>query len=108
MDRLAIIGDTDSVLAFQAVGMDSYMVTADNAEDVLRKAYKSKKYAIIFLAETLAEHTSEYLAETAKNPLPAITVIPMAHEKLNIGLERMKNIGIRATGTDIVGKQTRD
>lgn len=104
MDRLAIIGDTDSVLAFQAVGMDSYLVTGDEAEETLKKAYKSKKYAIIFLAENLAERAGEYLAETAKNPLPAITVIPMAHEKLNIGLERMRSIGIRATGTDIVGK----
>jgi len=107
MHRLAIIGDTDSVFAFQAVGMEAHLVTRNEVEKVLRKLVRSKKFAIIFLAESLMKYVKEYLSEIDKRPLPAVTIIPMGQEKTNIGLERMKKICIHATGTDIISKMTK-
>lgn len=107
MNKIAIIGDSESVLAFQAVGMDSFFVTKAEVEKVLKKQFHSKKYAIIFLSETLVEGLSDFLAEASRIPLPAITIIPISREKKNMGLERMKKICIHATGTDIISKDAR-
>lgn len=107
MNKIAIIGDSESVLAFQAVGMDSFFVTKSEVEIVLKKQFHSKKYAIIFLSETLVEGLSDFLNEVSRIPLPAITVIPISREKKNLGLERMKKICIHATGTDIISKEAR-
>ena len=108
MDKMAIIGDTESVLAFQAVGMDAYMVTQAESENVLKKQFRSKKYAVIFLAESLAEGLAEFLKEIGKIPLPAVTIIPLAKGKKDIGLNRMKKICIHATGTDIISKEQKN
>jgi len=104
MYKLAVIGDSESILAFQAVGMDAYLVTKENAEETLRKQFRSGKYAIIFLAESLAVELIEYLHEIGKKPFPAVTILPLSHETLGMGLERMKTISIRASGTDVISK----
>ncbi|MCE1247033.1 MAG: hypothetical protein LWY06_10350 [Firmicutes bacterium] len=103
MHKLAVVGDSDAVLAFQAIGMDAWLVTEKEAEDTVRRLYNSGEYAIIFLAENLAGKLMDYLAEVGKKPLPAITLIPISMEKSGEGLERMRRIGIRATGTDVIG-----
>ena len=104
MYKLAVIGDSESILAFQAVGMDAYLVTKEKAEETLRKQFRSGKYAIIFLAESLAVELIEYLHEIGKKPFPAVTILPLSHETLGMGLERMKTISIRASGTDVISK----
>jgi V/A-type H+-transporting ATPase subunit F len=103
MHKLAVVGDSDAVLAFQAVGVEAWLVAKDEAENTLRRLYNSGEYAIIFLAENLAEQMMDYLIEAGKRPLPAITLIPLSMEKSNAGIERMRRIGIRATGTDVIG-----
>ena len=103
MHKLAVIGDSDAVLAFQAIGVEAWLVSKNNAEDTLRTLYNSGEYAIIFLAENFASHLMAYLAEVGKKPVPAITLIPIRMEKSGEGIERMRRIGIRATGTDVIG-----
>lgn len=105
MYKLAIIGDTDSVLAFQAVGMDAYLTEPANAEEVLKKQFRSGRYAIIFLSESLAGHTAEYLLQIGKEVFPAVTILPLGHENKNLGIERMRSICIRAVGTDLISKK---
>lgn len=104
MHKLAIIGDSDSILAFQAIGMDSFLVNRENAQEVLSHQFKSGKYAIIFLAETLAQGMMDFLQEVGHHTTPAITIIPVGLKRQNIGLERMRKLGILATGTDIISQ----
>lgn len=104
MHRLAIIGDTDSVLAFRAVGFDTFLTEARNAPDLLKEKYNSGTYAAIFLSETLAGKMEEQLAEYDKKPFPAVGILPLGRIREMVGTHRMKKISIRATGTDILSK----
>lgn len=104
MYKLAIIGDSDSILAFKAINFESFKAHPENVESILREKYYSGKYAIIFLSETLAEHIKELLDEFGKQPFPVITILPISRELKNIGMKRMKDTCIKATGTDIISK----
>jgi len=104
MYKLAFISESDSVLAFQAVGFDTFMVSPQDAPGVLEAQYKTGKYAVIFLSENLVESVEALLEEYAKSPMPAICILPAGRELQNVGLNRMKKICIRATGTDIISK----
>ena len=51
-DRMAILGEGDSVLAFKAGGVDAYYASdREQAKDILRKL--AKEYAVIFITEKL-------------------------------------------------------
>ena len=104
MYRLAVIGESDSVLAFKAVGFDTFLVSPGDAEHKLKEQYHSGRYAVIFLSETLAKQLEEELHEFDRKPFPAIGVLPLGKHQEHVGYERMKKISIRATGTDILSK----
>jgi len=104
MLRLAIIGESESVLAFKAVGFDTFEVTMEQAAHTLREKYHSGKYAVIFISENLARNLVEEMAEFTKKPIPAIGILPLGRQPESFGMEQMKKISIRATGTDIFSK----
>ena len=55
-DKMAILGEGDSVLAFKASGVDAYYASdREQAKDILRKL--AKEYAVIFITEALAAQT---------------------------------------------------
>lgn len=104
MFKMAIIGESESIIAFQAVGFDSYQVKPDEAEHTLRKQYRSGKYAIIFISEKLADSLAEVLQEFSTDPFPAISILPLGMKRQEVGMEQLRQICIKATGTDIVSK----
>lgn len=101
---MAVIADSDSVLAFRAIGFDTYLVSPDNAAEELEKQCESGKYAVIFLSENLAEKLEDELAKYDKIPLPAICIIPIDIGKKDVGFSRLQKLSIKATGTDVVSK----
>lgn len=104
MLKMAVIGESETVPAFKAVGFDTFQVTPGEAEAVLKEKYHSGKYAVIFISETMAARMEELLTEYGKQSLPAITILPLGIKSEGLGLSRMKRTSIRATGTDIVSK----
>lgn len=104
MYKLAIVGDSDSILAFQALGFDAYVTQPNNAPEVLNHQVRSGKYAVIFISETLAETLSDMLKDLQKTVLPVISILPTGRERKQVGLNRMREICIRATGTDVFSK----
>ncbi len=104
MYKLAVLGESDSVLAFKAVGFDTFMVSPGVAEKKLREIFNSGRYAVIFLSESLATQMEEALGEYDRTPFPAIGILPLGRHMEKVGYERMKRVSIRATGTDIISK----
>ena len=76
MYKIAVVGDRDSVLGFQALGLSVFPVeTAEEARRVIHATAK-EAYAIIYLTEQLGTQLKDLLAQYEKELAPAVILIP--------------------------------
>jgi V/A-type H+-transporting ATPase subunit F len=100
--KIAVIGDKDSILGFQTLGVTTFPVNdADSALSVLKKVAK-EDYAVLFITEAIAQQLEEPLAELNKRFLPAIVPIPNNKGTLGIGIAKVKENVEKAIGADIL------
>ena len=103
-DKIAVIGDKDSILAFKAVGADVFPVSSDeDAEEKLKKAARS--YPIIFITENIAERVPEIIARYKTRPYPAVIPIPGATGSTGLGMRGISENVEKAIGSDILNKK---
>ena len=102
MYKIAVMGDSDSVLGFKALGLDVFPVeSVDEAKTTLRRLAKDA-YAVIYLTEQFAVHMSDDLARYKDELTPAIILIPGKEGSLGIGMANVKKSVERAAGADIL------
>lgn len=105
MFKIAVIGSSDSVIGFKALGLDVFPVdNSDAARSTLREITKPSdvEYAIIYIEETMA---SEMLADIAKfkdRPSPAIILIPGRDGPIGLGQTALREAVEKAVGSDIL------
>lgn len=101
-NKIAVIGDKDAVLAFKSVGVDVFdATTAEQAQSLIKKLSQGE-YAVVFIAESLAEQIPETLAKAKLRPFPAITPIPTGAKSSGFGLQGIKADVEKAIGVDIL------
>ena len=101
-NKIAVIGDKDAVLAFKAVGVEVYdATTAEQAQSLLKKLSQGQ-YAVILIAENLAELIPETLARIKSQPYPAVVPIPTTAVSSGFGLQGIKSDVEKAIGVDII------
>ena len=102
MAKLGVIGDKDSVMLFQAVGLDVYYDTEHDAANrrVLRMAKDG--YAVIYVTEKVYALLDEALEAFAQEAYPAIIPIPDSQENRGIGMAALKQNVEKAVGVDIL------
>ena len=101
-NKLAVIGDKDSVLAFKAVGVDVFdATTAEQAASQLKKL-TAERYAVVFIAESLAEQIPELLAKAKLQAYPAVVPIPTGRQPSGFGMQGIKSDVEKAIGVDIL------
>jgi len=102
MHRIGIIGDKNSVLAFKAVGLDTFSCeTTEETRATLRRLAK-EGYAIIFITEGYAKDIHEFMDRFKYQQLPAVIPIPGVDGNHGIGDEILKKSVERAVGADIL------
>ncbi len=102
MYRIAVIGDRDSVLGFQALGLEACPVeTVEEARQAIHRMAK-ENYAILYLTEQLAARLQPELARYQDALTPAIILIPGKEGSLGIGMANVKTAVERAVGADIL------
>ena len=102
VNKIAVIGDKDSVLAFKAVGVEVFdATTAQEAQSLLKKLSHGS-YAVIFVAENLAEQIPEVLAKAKTQAYPIIVPIPTTKQSSGFGMKGIKNDVEKAIGVDII------
>ena len=101
-NKIAVIGDKDSVLAFKAVGVEVFDVTAAEQAQPLIKKLSQGDYAVIFIAENLAEQIPETLAKAKLKPFPAVVPIPTGANSSGFGMQGIKADVEKAIGVDIL------
>ena len=101
--KIAVIGDTDFVMPFSALGLDTY-ATADTADDIAEKANKiiEGKYALVVVAENIAPMTEEAFSIYHNTPTPCIVVVPFTTESQGFATQTLGEVLKLATGINIL------
>ncbi len=103
-NKIAVIGDKDSILAFKAVGADVFSVKDRyDAEETIKKA--ARTYAIIFISEDIAAETEEIINRYKSRPFPAVIPIPTASGSTGYGMQGIAKNVEKALGSDILSKK---
>ena len=101
--KIAVIGDKDSVLAFKAVGVEVHdATTAEQAAGLIKKLSQSGGYAVLLIAEGLAELIPEVLTKAKLQTYPAVVPIPTTKTPTGFGLLGIKSDVEKAIGVDIL------
>ena len=102
MYRIAVIGDADSVLGFQALGLEVCPVnSAGEARQAIHRMAR-ENYAILYVTEQLAAQLPHEIDRYKDALTPAIILIPGKEGPLGIGMAKVKTAVERAVGADIL------
>ncbi len=106
MYKIAVIGGSDSVIGFKALGLDTFPVedTAE-AKAVLHRIAQTGgevEYSIIYLEESLAKDMMSEVRRYDEKPSPAIILIPGRDGSAGLGLAALKEAVEKAVGSDIL------
>lgn len=105
MLKIAVIGGSDTVMGFKALGLETFpAANADEAGRILRTITReSDDYAIIYIEETLAQELTQEIAKFKDSPTPAIILIPGREGSIGLGQTALRAAVERAVGTNILG-----
>lgn len=102
-DAIAIIGDTESIKGFCAIGIDIYPCDElTNASAILRKIADGENYAVIFLTEEFYNSTEKERDRYSQKLIPAIIPVPGIKSNLGISKKRLSGFVQQAVGSDII------
>lgn len=101
-NKVAVIGNKDSVSAFKAVGVEVFDATTPQDAQRLIKKLSQEQYAVLFLAEDLAEQIPETLAKAKTQPFPAVVPIPTTSHSSGFGMQGIKSDVEKAIGVDVI------
>lgn len=102
-ENIAVIGDSESVKGFGAIGLDIYPCeSAEESAHLLRKIADSDNYAVIFLTEELFVSVEKERARYEEKLTPAIIPLPGVKGNTGIGLKRLSLFVEQAVGSDII------
>ena len=106
--RVAALGDYESVLPFQAIGVETVVVEADATEETVRAALlrvRREQVGILFLTEDLFARHRDVVDEL--NEQTSMTIIPIPDQSgtVGIGMESVRKCVEKAVGMDIFAVQ---
>jgi vacuolar-type H+-ATPase subunit F/Vma7 len=102
-NKVAVFGDTDFVMPFSALGVDTYPAgqtagdTAENAQKII-----DGKYALVVVAENIARKVEEAFSARMNAPTPCIIVVPFTTESDGFATRALSQVLKMATGVNIL------
>lgn len=103
-DKMAVVGDKDSIFAFKAVGVEVFGAEMEAEAKERVKTLAKENYKIIFITEDLAEKLEEFLERYKNVPYPVIIPIPRGGQGTGYAMTSLKRDMERAIGADILFK----
>ncbi len=102
-DKIAVIGDRESIKGFAAIGFDIVECSEpEKANSVLRSIAETEEYSIIFMTEQMFAAAERECRKYEEKQLPAIVPIPGISANNGIGRKRLSGFVERAVGSDII------
>lgn len=102
LNKIAVVGDKDSVSAFKSVGVEVFDATTPEQATKLVKQLSNGQYAVVLIAEDLAERITDVLDKAKKRPYPAIVPIPTSNQSNGFGMRGIKQDVEKAIGVDVI------
>lgn len=102
MYKAAVLGDTESIQGFAAVGLDIFPCDDPAGAPALFRKLVGGGYGVIFLTEELAAGLEKELAAVSERMLPCVIPIPGVKGNTGLGLRRLSEAVERAVGSDIL------
>jgi len=101
--KIAVLGDTDFVMPFSALGVDTYSVGQTDKE-IVESAERiiSGKYALVVVAENIAPAVDEVFSACENLPTPCIVVVPFTTESEGFATQALGKVLKMATGINIL------
>ena len=100
---IAVIGDSESIKGFSAVGLDIFPCDdSEGAGQLLRRLADSDSYAIIYLTEELYNCSQKERGRYEEKLTPAIIPIPGVKGNSQTGRRRLSGFVEKAVGSDII------
>jgi len=101
--KIAVLGNTDFVMPFSTIGLETFAVGSAD-EEILANAEKivEGNYALVIVAENVAQTAEKVFSAQRNKPLPCITVVPFTTEPTGIATEFLGDALRRATGINIL------
>jgi len=102
--KIAIIGDKDLVEGFTAAGFQVFSPEDEKEEIVsaLNEVVRND-FSICFILERFALKVKEQIRELGSKTYPAIIILPDYRNDFGLNAEFLKEIIVRATGTESFG-----
>ena len=103
MNKIAVMGDQDSIYGFAALGLVPFSITdPQTAEKKLRELAEGGDYAVIYITEALAAKIEPEIERYRSAGLPAVILIPGASGNTGRGIMAVKKSVEQAVGSDII------
>ncbi len=101
--KIAVLGDTDFVMPFSALGVDTYSV-GQTDKQMIESAERiiSGKYALVVVAENVAPAIEEIFSAQQNMPTPCIVVVPFTTEPSGFATQALAEVLKMATGINIL------
>lgn len=101
--NIAVIGDSESIKGFGAIGIDIYPCDdIENAAHLLRNLSDNDNYAVIYMTEELFELVEKERNRYENRLTPAIIPLPGVKGNTGIGSKRLSAFVEQAVGSDIL------
>ena len=103
MYKIAVLGESSSVLGFGALGLDTFPVEdEDGARETFRGLCRRGDYAIIYITERYYEALGPDIDRFKDSVTPAVIVIPGTDGASGIGKKAIDDAVERAIGANII------
>lgn len=101
-NKIAVMGDYDSIYGFASLGLSTFPV--EGQEDAVRtlKNLASSGYGIIYITEELAALTEKQIEKYKEVMTPAIIQIPGVKGNTGDGIKAVRRSVEQAVGSDIL------
>ncbi len=102
-DKIAVIGDRDTVMGFQMTGvrMCTVATTPDETLSALIDYYRDPQVGLIIITEPLAKSVEQKILEISEFPVPVILLIPDRNGSTGEYERLLRELVRKAVGIDI-------
>ena len=104
MSKMAVLGDSTSVLGFKPIGIATYALDDPAEVAEIWPAVLAGDYAIIFMTEPVFEAAQPLIKQIETRTTPAVTAIPSTAGSIGAGRRYIKALVERAIGASIKTK----
>lgn len=102
-EKIAVIGDRDTVVGFRMVGVTEGCVSKSPEEtrQTLMKYFRDPNMGLILITESLAQAVEDSILELSEAPVPVILLIPDSKGSTGAYETVLKELIRRAVGIEI-------